>query len=150
MAVGHSLALQPAGTMPSPAASSTSSPKLVKAAHEFEAQMMKELLQPMTGEDPLLGDSDDGEDSGLALGSGSGSGGALADFASEALGQALSERGGFGIANKIIHELAPAAHAPEVPAKVGQSPEIQGQKRKLLPAKVTPSPHGNTVMRKTQ
>ena len=31
-----------------------------------------------------------------------GSGGALREFASEALGQALSEQGGFGIANRIV------------------------------------------------
>jgi hypothetical protein len=75
--------------------------------------MMKELLAPMTGSDPLFGDDEDDASgdggSGLALGSGSGSGGALADFASESLGQTLSERGGFGIADKIIHQLAPAS-----------------------------------------
>jgi peptidoglycan hydrolase FlgJ len=97
--------------------SSAPSPKLVHAAQEFEAQMMKELLNPMTGQDsdgtdPLFGDEDGGDSSGLSLGSGSGSGGALADFASEALGQALSQRGGFGIANQIIHELSPAAGSP--------------------------------------
>ncbi|HTW61041.1 MAG TPA: hypothetical protein VMD55_04485 [Terracidiphilus sp.] len=135
MAVGHSFAAQPAGTLPPAADSSAPSPKLVKAAHEFEAQMMKELLQPMTGEDPLLGESDDAQDSGLALGSGSGSGGALADFASEALGQALSQRGGFGIADKIIRELAPAASAPT------------GAKDT---SKVTILPRRNTVMRKTE
>ncbi len=84
----------------------TPNPKLVRAAHEFEAQMMKELLQPMTADDPLSGD-DDG--AGLALGSGSGSGGALSDFASEALGQALSQRGGFGIADMIVRELTRAS-----------------------------------------
>jgi Rod binding domain-containing protein len=35
-----------------------------------------------------------------------GSGGALGEFASEALGQALSERGGFGIADRIVKELS--------------------------------------------
>jgi Rod binding domain-containing protein len=117
------------------AASSAPNPKLVKAAHEFEAQMMKELLQPMTGAnsdlDALSGDADESGDSGLALGSGSGSGGALADFASQALGEALSERGGFGIADKIIHQLTPAAGAS-------------------VTSQVTLSPHANTVMRKTQ
>jgi Rod binding domain-containing protein len=107
---------------------SAPNPKLVHAAHEFEAQMMKELLAPMTGED-------DAADSGLALGSGSGSGGALADFASEALGQALSERGGFGIANRIVHQLAPSAGVPT---------DANGTQ------KVTSFPHGNTVMRKSQ
>jgi Rod binding domain-containing protein len=74
------------------------SPKLVSAAHEFEAQMMKELLKPMNESDPLTGEEDD---------SSSGSGGALAGFASEALGQALSRQGGLGIAQEIVHELTP-------------------------------------------
>jgi Rod binding domain-containing protein len=70
------------------------SPRLVKAAHEFEGQMMKELLKPMmAGGD----DGDDGAD---------GSGGALGEFASEALGQGLSQQGGFGIADRIIKELS--------------------------------------------
>jgi Rod binding domain-containing protein len=133
MAVGHSLPMQPGGAIPSTAASSAPSPKLVHAAHEFEAQMMKELLAPMTGSDPLFGeDEDDGGDSGLALGSGSGSGGALAEFASQALGQALSERGGFGIANKIIGQLAPATAR---------------KKDEKLTAEVTSLSHRNTVMR---
>lgn len=105
-------------------------PKLVRAAHEFEGQMMKELLQPMIQGDAqgdgLGGDDDDG--SGLGLGSGSGSGGALSEFASQALGQALSERGGFGIADQIIRELSP-----------------KGNQRGA--GKVTRDLHGNTVMR---
>jgi Rod binding domain-containing protein len=101
-------------------------PRLVRAAHEFEGQMMKELLQPMMQGDGLGGDDDDG--SGLDLGSGSGSGGALSEFASEALGQALSERGGFGIADQIIRELSP-----------------KGNHRSA--GKVTSDLHGNTVMR---
>jgi len=105
------------------------SPRLVRAAHEFEAQMMNELLKPMTGEDSLTGD-DESQDSGLV--SGSGSDGTLADFASEALGQALSNRGGFGIADKIIRELTPAA-GPKVTPEVG--------------SKVTASPRANTMTR---
>jgi Rod binding domain-containing protein len=73
-------------------------PRLVKAAHEFEAQMMKELLKPMTGANSLTGEDDDD--------SGAGSGGALGEFASEALGRALSDKGGFGIANKIVHDIS--------------------------------------------
>ncbi len=119
----------PASGAPAP------SPKLVNAAHEFEAQMMKELLAPMTGADPLFGADDDASDSGLALGSGSGAGGALADFASETLGQALSERGGFGIADKIIRELTPAARAP-----AGAT----------VTSRVTLSSHSDTVMRKLE
>jgi Rod binding domain-containing protein len=74
-------------------------PRLVRAAHEFEAQMMKELMKPMTRGNSLTGDDEDSE-------SGSGSGGALGEYASEALGRALSERGGFGIATRIVKELS--------------------------------------------
>jgi Rod binding domain-containing protein len=77
------------------------SPRLVRAAHEFEGQMMKELLKPMTEGDQLTGAGDDSDsDSGM------GSGGALNEFASESLGQALSQRGGFGVANRIVQELS--------------------------------------------
>ena len=75
------------------------SPRLVRAAHEFEGQMMKELLQPLTSDDPLTGASD-ASDSGI------GSGGTLSEFASESLGQALSRRGGFGIADRVIQSLS--------------------------------------------
>jgi Rod binding domain-containing protein len=101
----------------------------VRAAHEFEGQMMKELLQPMMESDGLGGDEEDG--SGLGLGSGSGSGGALSEFASESLGQALSERGGFGIADQIIRELSRNGN-------------------RLGTGKVTHDLHGNTVMRSSK
>ena len=68
------------------------SPRLVSAAHEFEGQMMKELLKPMTESD--------------GLGSENSGGGVLAEFGAEALGKALSQRGGFGIANQIIARLS--------------------------------------------
>jgi Rod binding domain-containing protein len=70
-------------------------PRLVQAAHEFEAQLMKELLKPM-----MNGTGPDGEEADP------GSGGALADFATDALGQALSKHGGLGIATNIIHSLS--------------------------------------------
>ena len=75
--------------------SPTPQPRLVKAAHEFEAAMMKELMAPLEpGHDSL----DGGED-------GDGSVSALGSFAGEALGKAISEHGGFGIAKSIIHQL---------------------------------------------
>ena len=94
-------------------------PRLVKAAHEFEAQMMKELLKPMTAANALTGEDDD---------SGSGSGGALGEFASEALGRALSERDGFGLADKIVRDLSHPGN------------------RKVT-GSVTANPTGNTVMK---
>ena len=73
---------------------SGNAPRLVLAAHEFEAEIMKELLKPMTDGDALTGED------------GSGSGGALTEYASEALGRALSEQGGFGIADRIVQDLS--------------------------------------------
>jgi Rod binding domain-containing protein len=97
-------------------------PRLVRAAHEFEAQMMKELLKPMTAGNSLTGEDGDSTD---------GSTGTLGEFASEALGKALSEQGGFGIANQIVKDLSHSGN---------QAPENQ----------VTRSSHGDTVMRVSQ
>jgi Rod binding domain-containing protein len=101
----------------------TPQPRLVHAAHEFEAQMMQELMKPMTGSNGL-----DGEDGDSASAAGFGSGGALGGFATEALGRALSERGGFGIATGIVRELSNSGN------KAGSA---QG----------TGSLHGNTAMK---
>lgn len=71
-------------------------PRLVRAAHEFEAQLMKELLRPMTsGNGWLGGDQDE-----------AGGTGTLGEFASESLAGALSVQGGFGIGDRIIHEVS--------------------------------------------
>lgn len=77
-------------------------PRLVRAAHEFEAVMMKELLKPMTGGDELSAGEDDADEGG----------GVLGEFASEALGQGLSARGGFGIADEIVRSLSRSGTAP--------------------------------------
>jgi Rod binding domain-containing protein len=74
-------------------------PKLERSAHEFEASLMAELLKPLQESDGLTGE--DG-------GSGAGSEGALSGFASESLARAISERGGFGIADRILHQLESA------------------------------------------
>jgi Rod binding domain-containing protein len=66
--------------------------RLLSAAHQFEAMMMKELLAPMSQVS-----LSDGDDRG---------GGVLGEFASESLAGALSSGGGLGIANRIMHELA--------------------------------------------
>jgi Rod binding domain-containing protein len=91
--------------VPTSVASATPQPRLVKAAHEFEAALMKELLSPLSASSGAFGgeDASDG-DSSSALGS----------FAQEALGKALSERGGFGIATSIIRQLSGKQHnAPQ-------------------------------------
>lgn len=71
--------------------------KMVTAAHQFEASLMQELLRPLQ-QDSLFGED------GAAGGDG-GQGGALMDFASEALGRAISEHGGLGIARKVLQHL---------------------------------------------
>ncbi len=81
-------------------------PRLVRAAHEFEAQMMKELMKPMTASDPLTGDESGDDDNST-----SGSNGAMGEYATEALGRALSEHGGLGIANTIVQKLSHPGHA---------------------------------------
>jgi Rod binding domain-containing protein len=85
----------------SAAAGQTKNPRLERSAHEFEASLMAELLKPLQEGDGLTG-----EDSG----EGGGSGGALTGFASESLARAISERGGFGIADRILHQLE-SSHA---------------------------------------
>jgi Rod binding domain-containing protein len=116
----------------------------VKAAHEFEAQMMKELLKPLTHSSSSLGAGED-DDSGDE----SGSTGALGEFASEALGKALSEGGGFGIATGIIRQLTPAANqGRETGSETGSQPgpEIRaGNHASMVP--VTDNRHVDTVMK---
>jgi Rod binding domain-containing protein len=71
-------------------------PRLVKAAHEFEAQLMKELLRPLAASSGLPGDGGDGE----------GETGTLGEFAAESLAGALSAHGGLGIASRIIGDIS--------------------------------------------
>ncbi len=107
------------GATGSASSSVTPQPRLVKAAEEFEAQMMQELLKPLTSSNGL-----DGEDNDTA----SGSGGALGAYASESLARGLSEHGGFGIATSIVRQLTPKGNTP-------------------VPAQVTGNLHGNTAMK---
>ena len=77
------------------------SPRLLRAAQEFEGQMMKELLKPLTESDGLTGTSE-----------ADGSGSALGEFAAESLAAGISQRGGFGIAGKVLGELSRFSTAP--------------------------------------
>lgn len=94
---GKASLAQAGAASPDPA-SSVLSPRLQTAAHQFEAAMMQQLLGPLTqqleGMDGLGEDEDDG-----------GSNQALTSFASEALGEALSLHGGFGIADSVLKKL---------------------------------------------
>lgn len=69
------------------------SPRLVRAAHEFEGQLMKELLKPLTDSDGLTGSPDE-------------AGSALGEYAAESLAVGISQQGGLGIADRILGELS--------------------------------------------
>jgi Rod binding domain-containing protein len=92
-------------------------PRLVRAAHEFEGQMMKELLQPL-----LAGGGVAGEDDA------SGANATLGELGAESLGQALSRQGGLGIADRIVHQLSQSG-------------------KQNHPGKVTANLRADTVMR---
>ena len=84
-------------------------PRLMQAAREFEAQMMKELLVPMNHRSALFEDSDGDETS------------VLGEFASESLAGALSARGGLGIADRIVQTLSRSGHTPGTDLVTGKS-----------------------------
>ncbi|MFP5230337.1 MAG: hypothetical protein ACLGXA_22200 [Acidobacteriota bacterium] len=115
-----------AGTGDPGKAASAPDPRLKPAAHEFEACLMKEFLAPLE-KDPLFG-----EDAGEG---GERSGSALVTFGSEALAKAISERGGFGIATKILEHFGNGKDLPKgnTQAQIGhdwhQVPGRQADKR---------------------
>jgi flagellar protein FlgJ len=82
-------------------AKGAANPRLASAAHEFEASMMQELLKPLQKDLAGDGTNEDGGESNAIVG-----------FGSEMLARAISERGGFGIATRILDRLAPA-HEPQ-------------------------------------
>ena len=75
-------------------------PRLKPAAQEFEASLMQELLKPME-KDPLF--SDRGGDGLMAGEAGMSAWGSLG---TQSLAKALARDGGFGIAKKIMTEVA--------------------------------------------
>jgi peptidoglycan hydrolase FlgJ len=75
---------------------SNDNPKLKSAAHEFEASLMKEFLKPLEHDSLFAEDKPEDSDDEQ------GSAGALMSFGSQAMAKTISERGGFGIATKIL------------------------------------------------
>ncbi|HEY1901625.1 MAG TPA: hypothetical protein VGG56_04290 [Terracidiphilus sp.] len=132
----HSItaAAGPAATSGQTTSEQAPQPRLVRAAHEFEAQMMKELMKPLNQGSSLDGTDEDGDED-------SGSGGALGEFASETLGRALSEHGGFGIASSIVKQLSPQASQ-------SQGKPHQGNQNGTVP--VIGNLHMNTVIKGAQ
>jgi peptidoglycan hydrolase FlgJ len=89
-------------------------PKLVAAAHQFEASLMAELLKPLNSGESFGGDDDAGAAGGALsdlTSSADGSGGALMSFGSEALAKAISEKGGLGIARRVLDNFEAAKTA---------------------------------------
>lgn len=74
-------------------------PRLQSAAHEFEASLMQEFLKPLT-HDSLFSEKSSGDNENDDS---TGSAEALMSFGSQAMAKAISERGGFGIATKILN-----------------------------------------------
>lgn len=88
----------PTHAAPSSASEHRPQPRVAKAAQEFEASLMKELLRPL-------------QQSGCSGGEmeSDGSNDALNSFASDALAGAISSHGGFGIARQIVEHLTRGA-----------------------------------------
>lgn len=81
---------------------SADNPKLKSAAHEFEASLMQEFLKPLQHDSLFAPENADGSGDMDSDSEDAGSAGALMSFGSEAMAKAISERGGFGIATKIL------------------------------------------------
>ncbi|HEY1578182.1 MAG TPA: hypothetical protein VGF82_14020 [Terracidiphilus sp.] len=90
-------------------------PRLVQAAHEFEAQLMKELLRPLA----TSSEGDGAED---------GAEGTLSSFASEALGQSLSRSGGFGISASILRSLSRNGNNEKCNPVKGSDSDLSGRR----------------------
>ena len=71
--------------------------KLASGAHEFEAMMLQQMMKSLKfGQAP----GDSGED-----GDATGSNGTLQSYGTEALAKGIASGGGFGIAERIIHQV---------------------------------------------
>jgi Rod binding domain-containing protein len=75
--------------------------RLIRGAHEFEGQMLKELLKPLAAGSDWTGDGNEDSSTGI-----------LGEFAFEALGKGLSEQGGFGIADRILGQFSRFGNQP--------------------------------------
>jgi len=102
------------------AGSAALDPRLKPAAHEFEACLMKEFLEPLQ-HDALFDDANDPD-------SPEGSENALMSFGTEGLAKAISERGGFGIASKILAHFSAEKPASEQDEGTGKNSLRTGRK----------------------
>ena len=90
--------------------------RLVNSAHEFEAQLMKELVKPLFDAKSMSieGDSNDSDDGGDA--------GVLGQYATECLARELSNHGGLGIADKIVRSLSKTGNTRDTLSVTGKLP----------------------------
>lgn len=89
------------------------SPKLVKAARDFEALLLQDWLEKMN--QSFVGESasqDPGHDT-------------LSSLGSQAIATALAARGGIGIANTIVHQLQRRSQTAPTGEQTGGRPTIQ-------------------------
>lgn len=98
------------------------SPQLVKAANEFEANFLGELLKPLR-EDPLFGDGSGLGGDSLGSDGPGGAMGTIGNLASEALAQAIAKQGGLGIARQVLAELGPIEAAKAEQKEVSPGPD---------------------------
>lgn len=103
-------------------------PRLKPAAHEFEAQMLQELLSPLK-HDSLFSNSNSG---GVGLASGDAGTGTWSSLGIEALARAISDAGGLGIADKVIHDV-------EAQSQAGAQKPSPGVARKQSPPQASAS-----------
>lgn len=101
------------------------SPQLVKAANDFEANFLGELLKPMR-ENPLFGDGSGLGGDSLGSDGPGGAMGTIGNLASEAFAQAIAKQGGLGIAKQVLAELAPVEAANSLKAGLLAGPECGG------------------------
>ena len=92
--------------------------RLICAAHEFEGQLLKELLKPLT----TAGGWSSGDCADDSTG-------ILGEFAAETLGKGLSEQGGFGIAKRIVDQFSRSGNHPGTDAVTGDGHFNTGQER---------------------
>ena len=88
--------------------------KLADAAHQFEGMFLQELLKPMQSKDPLTADDKADNDSDSAD--------TLQTYGTEAVAQAISAQGGFGIARQVIQQLNQSTHKHQNNQKVLSTP----------------------------
>ncbi|HTZ90380.1 MAG TPA: hypothetical protein VMA71_08565 [Alloacidobacterium sp.] len=98
------------GLVPAPE-TTHQNPRLESAAHEFEASLMKEFLKPLQHDSLFADEGSKGDDDS------SGSDGTLMSYGAEAMAKAISEHGGFGIAQKILDHFKAATNRSQPGAK---------------------------------